>query len=128
MRCKQQETIDSKGFLCYTDPTMQTTYTPRPPYPPDWVEIAEEARRLTQHKCAACGMQGLTPELYDVWDTPENRPLMLEVHHVDGDPANCDCANLSPLCKACHLDAHRRMREKRKREAERAAGQTQLTI
>ena len=70
----------------------------------------------------------MMPDDYDEWDTPENRPRMIEVHHKDGDPTNCDEANLAPLCKGCHRGAHRRMREKRKREAAQAAGQVVLTI
>lgn len=107
---------------------MRTQYTPRPPYPPDWVDIAEAARVRVGHCCCECGKQGLTPDEYDDWDAPGNRERIIEVHHADGDPANCEDSNLQPLCKACHRDAHRRMREKRKREAAQAAGQTQLTI
>lgn len=107
---------------------MRTQYTPRPPYPPDWVDIAEAARLRAAHCCVECGTQGLLPEEYDDWDAPGNREHIIEVHHVDGDPANCEDANLQPLCRPCHLLAHRRMREKRKREAAQAAGQVALTI
>jgi 5-methylcytosine-specific restriction endonuclease McrA len=107
---------------------MRTIYTPRPPYPPDWVEIAEAARERTGHRCAECGMQGLLPEEYDDWALPGNKERIIEVHHVDGDPANCADENLRPLCRLCHRDIHRRMREKRKHADARAAGQVQLTI
>lgn len=102
---------------------MRVAFTPRPPYPPDWVDIAEAARVRSGHKCMGCGMQGLTPAEYPTWDSPEHRPLMLEVHHADGDPANCEDENLQPLCQSCHRQRHRLMRAQRKRAAEEAAGQ-----
>ena len=101
-------------------------YEPRPPYPPDWFDVAEAARIRAAHRCVRCGMQGLTPDRYDAWQEPANRAILLEVHHIDGDPANCAEENLEPLCHRCHLHAHAAAREKRKREEAIAAGQQTL--
>jgi hypothetical protein len=89
-------------------------YRPRPPYPPDWFDVAEAARAAYDWHCAVCGMQGLTPDRYEDWQTPENRPLVLEVHHLDTNPANCLPSNLQPLCRRCHRLAHAANRQKRK--------------
>lgn len=118
--------LTPKGFLWYDTCTMKAPYPIRPPYPPDWFDIAEAARVRAGHKCVECGMQGLTPAEYPTWDSPEHRPLMLEVHHADGNPANCADDNLQPLCHTCHLEKHRLMRAQRKRAAEEAAGQTAI--
>jgi len=118
--------LTPRGLLWYDTGIMKAPYPIRPPYPPDWFDVAEAARARSGHKCVACGMQGLTPAEYPTWNSPENRPRMLEVHHADGNPANCEEDNLQPLCKPCHLDRHRLMRAQRKRAAEEAAGQTAI--
>jgi 5-methylcytosine-specific restriction endonuclease McrA len=33
--------------------------------------------------------------------------LLLEVHHLDGNPRNNRAENLRVLCDGCHLEAHR---------------------
>lgn len=91
-----------------------TTYTPRAPYPPNWIELAEAVRAAANWHCENCGTQGLTPDKYEEWDSPENRPLLLEVHHKDRNPANCEPDNLTALCRRCHRKAHAAIRHKLK--------------
>ena len=95
---------------------MRTTYRPRPPYPPDWTEIAEAAREAVDWHCEECGLAGLTPDLYDRWQEPNLKARIIEVHHLDCNPANCSHQNLRCLCKRCHTAAHAALRRKRKEE------------
>ena len=97
---------------------MRTIYRPRQPYPPDWVELAEATREAANWHCEDCGTKGLTPDKYAEWDTPENRPLLLEVHHKDSNQANCEPSNLTALCRRCHLKAHAAIRHKLKHAAD----------
>jgi len=66
------------------------------------------------------------PEEYDDWDAPGNKERIIEVHHVDGNPANCEDDNLQPLCKPCHMRRHRIMRAQRRVSAEDSAGQRSM--
>lgn len=94
---------------------MMRTYTPRDPYPEDWIARAEQVRAEANWHCELCGRHGLTPEQYPEWDRPDLRPLMLEVHHMDADPANCARDNLIALCQPCHRRVHAQMRTEAKR-------------
>lgn len=100
---------------------MMRTYTPRDPYPQDWIARAEEVRAEADWHCELCGAQGLTPDKYPEWDRPDLRPLMLEVHHMDADPTNCARDNLIALCQPCHRRIHAQMRS-----ADKRTGQAQL--
>lgn len=75
-------------------------------YPLDWhngrIQLAVHNR--AGWRCEHCGAQftpGSTKHL-----TLRNAiggPIILTVHHLDGDPANCDWTNLLACCQACHL-------------------------
>lgn len=47
---------------------------------------------IKQYKCEACGVE----------DTYNNRPITLQLHHVDGDNTNNRIDNLQILCPNCH--------------------------
>jgi len=90
---------------------MIRCHPPAPPYPPDWYDIAEAVRYAAAWHCQDCGKEGLTPADYSTWDSPENRPRMLQVHHLDRNPANCANDNLVCLCQRCHQRRHRQLRQ-----------------
>jgi 5-methylcytosine-specific restriction endonuclease McrA len=103
-------------------------YRPHPPYPGDWLEVAERIRAAAEWQCQDCGTHGLTPEDYPRWNTPETRPRILEVHHADGNPANCLRSNLVCLCKRCHRKRHKLMREAQRHKRRALAGEQTLNI
>jgi excisionase family DNA binding protein len=61
-------------------------------YPPDWDEIARRVKDAAGWRCEHCKAP----------HNPESGHV-LTVHHLDGDPANCDPKNLVALCQRCHL-------------------------
>lgn len=63
-------------------------------YPENWREISAEVRRRRHFTCEQCGVR-----LGD-------RPILLDVHHVDGDKQNVKHSNLRCLCKLCHHQEH----------------------
>jgi hypothetical protein len=58
--------------------------------------IARSAHPYRKHLAAACSRCHFIPE----------HPAQLDVHHIDGDRANNDPANLSTLCANCHRLEH----------------------
>lgn len=62
-------------------------------YPDDWDEIAERVKREAGYCCRHCGHPNSTVV----------RGRVLTVHHLDGDPGNCDDDNLLACCQRCHL-------------------------
>lgn len=88
-------------------------------YPTNWKLIAEAIKREVDYVCEWCQTK--------CERTNENGKQM-SVHHLDGDPANCDRNNLAALCSRCHLsDQHRVFRLLHRQQLE-AAGQLQLTL
>jgi hypothetical protein len=77
-------------------PTVKT------PYPPDWPSIATNVKSETHWKCIRCG------HAHD-----PGAGYMLTVHHLDGDPSNCEWWNIPPLCQRCHLSIQGRVDMKR---------------
>jgi len=61
-------------------------------YPENWREIAKEVKDRAGWRCELCGHE----------HDPETG-YTLTVHHLDGDPSNCDPENLVALCQRCHL-------------------------
>jgi hypothetical protein len=60
-------------------------------YPTNWDDIAKAIKDAAGWRCSRCG-------------DPHSYPgHILTVHHIDGDPANCDRRNLVALCQSCHL-------------------------
>ncbi len=75
-------------------------------YPLEWHsgKIQHDLHNRIGWKCEHCGAQfqpGDTrhPSLIN----RDGKPLILTVHHLDGNPANCEYANLLAACQACHL-------------------------
>ena len=46
---------------------------------------------LVEYKCALCGLSEWL-----------NKPLVLQLHHIDGDNSNNTLENLQLLCPNCH--------------------------
>lgn len=61
-------------------------------YPPNWNDIALDIKNKAGWRCEHCHHK----------HDPETGHT-LTVHHLDGDKANCDDANLVALCQKCHL-------------------------
>ncbi len=75
-------------------------------YPPEWV--SGEVQRVMYHfagwRCEHCGMQfepGSTKAITE--RNADGKPVILTVHHLDGDPSNCAWWNLLVCCQRCHL-------------------------
>ena len=64
----------------------------RSKYPGGWEGIAKEVKERAGWCCRHCGHPH---------DPEAGRTLT--VHHLDGDPGNCDDDNLVALCQKCHL-------------------------
>lgn len=79
-------------------------------YPADWPAIARKVKEKAGWRCRWCSKK----------HNPEVPGDTLTVHHLDGDPANCDDSNLRALCQRCHLKDEARVKKlKRKREVEK---------
>lgn len=76
------------------------------PYPLEWYSgrIQLDLHNRVGWRCEHCGMEfepGST--LARTARRRDGRPVVLTVHHLDGDPANCDWTNLLACCQTCHL-------------------------
>lgn len=92
--------------------TMQTGA-----YPENWKEIAEAIKREVNYVCEWCDTQ---------CEKLNANGKQMSVHHLDGNPQNCERSNLAALCSRCHLsDQHRVFRLLRRKRLE-DAGQLQL--
>jgi|GEM_PF-1728097 len=75
-------------------------------YPPEWVsgEIQSEIYERANWRCEHCGEEfheGTT--IAKTARNADGKPRILTVHHLDGNPANCDWTNLLACCQVCHL-------------------------
>jgi len=61
-------------------------------YPENWGEIAQRLKERHNWRCERCGH----PHEVETGH-------VLTVHHLDGNPANCEEWNLAVLCQRCHL-------------------------
>ena len=61
-------------------------------YPEDWDAIAANVKERAGWLCEHCGHAHEPAKGYT-----------LTVHHLDGEPSNCDDSNLVALCQRCHL-------------------------
>ena len=74
------------------------------PLPDNWNEIRWKIYDAAMYRCEHCGMEF-------VWGTTRAKhvrnavgnPIILTVHHIDGNQANNDPNNLVALCQICHL-------------------------
>lgn len=68
-------------------------------YPENWKEITDACKLEAGHKCEWCGIDG---------EKHNGNGRQLSVHHLNGNPSDCDRSNLAVLCARCHLsDQHR---------------------
>jgi 5-methylcytosine-specific restriction endonuclease McrA len=83
-------------------------------YPPEWRAIRRETLLRANYRCAGCGKgfgaggRSLDPNAVD----RHGRPLVLTVHHVDGNKFHNLRSNLVALCRDCHDEADRNLRRK----------------
>ena len=63
-------------------------------YHPEWETVSRYVRELFNYHCARCEK--------DCRKT-KNAQMVLQVHHIDENPANNVLENLIPLCASCHL-------------------------
>ena len=63
-------------------------------YHPEWETVSRYVRELFNYHCARCEK--------DCRKT-KNAQMVLQVHHIDENPANNAIENLIPLCASCHL-------------------------
>lgn len=63
-------------------------------YPADWPEIATRIKERAGWRCEAC-------------ERPGDGHNSLGVHHLNGQPGDCQPPNLVALCWSCHTAAHR---------------------
>lgn len=75
-------------------------------YPKAWRtgEIQRAIYERAGYRCEHCGMEFLEGTTLSRWAKQKNgHPMILTVHHLDGNPANCDWTNLLACCQRCHL-------------------------
>ena len=75
-------------------------------YPPEWLDgsIQRVMYARANWTCEHCGMEFEPGTTFA--KTARNRngqPVILTVHHLDGNPANCSWRNLLACCQRCHL-------------------------
>jgi len=63
-------------------------------YHPEWETVSRYVRELFNYHCARCDK--------DCRKT-KHAQMVLQVHHIDENPANNAFENLIPLCASCHL-------------------------
>ena len=63
-------------------------------YHPEWETISRYIRELFNYYCARCSKN---------CRNIQNSQMILQVHHIDENPANNGLENLIPLCASCHL-------------------------
>lgn len=63
-------------------------------YHAEWETVSRYVRELFNYYCARCAN--------DCRKT-KNAQMILQVHHIDENPANNALENLIPLCASCHL-------------------------
>lgn len=68
-------------------------------YPPQWPELADTVKRCAEWTCERCKHP----------HHPSSGHTLI-VHHLDGNPQNCELWNLAALCQRCHLSVQGRVR------------------
>jgi len=73
-------------------------------YPKNWTLLAKQAKHRAAWRCEHCGIQ-FNPNTNTAPDhtRTDGLPLVLTVHHLDGDPSNNQWTNLLSCCQRCHL-------------------------
>jgi len=88
-------------------------------YPSNWPEIARAVKEEVRYVCEWCGVE---------CERMNDNGNQMSVHHLDGNPENCERSNLAALCARCHLsDQHRVFRALRRKRLEEA-GQLALEL
>lgn len=58
-------------------------------------------------KCCVCGYEDFKDLQYTKGHNSFKYPVILDVHHIDGDRTNNDVNNLCIVCPTCHAKIHR---------------------
>lgn len=72
-------------------------------YPRDWPAISRRIRERDHWRCRWCGARQGEPH------PQTGRRVVLQVAHLNHEPADCAEANLASLCPRCHLAYDRPM-------------------
>ena len=75
-------------------------------YPLEWYNglIQLKTHNRAGWRCEHCGVQFVPGSTrHPTLRNRDGKPLILTIHHIDGNPANCHWTNLLPCCQACHL-------------------------
>jgi len=75
-------------------------------YPPEWEDgtIQRAMYDRAHWTCEHCGMLFAIGTTKAITETnADGKPVILTVHHIDGNPAHCDWTNLLVCCQRCHL-------------------------
>jgi len=76
-------------------------------YPELWRKGVIQAimYRVANWRCEHCGMAFVPGTTKAIAETNRNgRPVVLTVHHLDGNKKNCTYRNLLVCCQRCHLE------------------------
>lgn len=79
---------------------------PRGEYPLDWENgtLQRGIKALAGWKCEHCGAVFIPGTNIAVEKRrKDGQPMILTVHHVDGNRSNCHYTNLISVCQRCHL-------------------------
>lgn len=76
---------------------------PRGEYPVNWEAVATKAKERANWTCEHCGMGFDTSGKSLTAVNADGKPVILTVHHLNGDKGNCAWVNLLVCCQACHL-------------------------
>lgn len=72
-------------------------------YPYDWPHIAYEAKSRAGWKCEHCGAEFSPSGKAKNEVNRDGKPVILTVHHLDGNRGNNEHSNLLVVCQRCHL-------------------------
>lgn len=76
------------------------------PYPLEWHsgKLQLETHNRAGWKCEHCDAQFVPGNTkHPTLRNRDGKPLILTVHHLDGNPSNCHWTNLLACCQKCHL-------------------------
>lgn len=77
-------------------------------YPANWKTLAIKAKERAAWTCEHCGMKFIpvTGKAVDARDV-RGRPIVLTVHHLNGNKSDCSPDNLLACCFFCHGEVQR---------------------
>lgn len=77
-------------------------------YPANWDQIANELKAQAGWQCEECKSLFFPHTNLAIYDVCTNgRPVVLTIHHLSGDKADCTFQNCLVCCQRCHLRIQR---------------------